>query len=161
MSTIRDFLAKEELAIGAAGTSEGASKGWDARGRGRAMVKTLGLPGGANAKVNSEGYTFMKKGGYFNKMNDIHDKAQANGFVRDMGKSGATGSQAEHMGQQNIFRHPDGWELQTAQSYGATKDSNWHHITLKNSKQSDGSEGYAPYYHGRDTGRNPFSKDKK
>jgi hypothetical protein len=34
MTTIRDFIIKEE--ISAYGTSEGANKGWDSRGRGRA-----------------------------------------------------------------------------------------------------------------------------
>lgn len=36
MATVRDFMATDELAIQAYGTSEGADKGWDTRGRGRA-----------------------------------------------------------------------------------------------------------------------------
>jgi hypothetical protein len=36
MSTIRDFLVTQEIAIQATGTSEGAEKAWDERGRGKA-----------------------------------------------------------------------------------------------------------------------------
>lgn len=38
MATIRDYLLRDELAISATGTSEGASKGWDTRVRGRMKV---------------------------------------------------------------------------------------------------------------------------
>lgn len=55
MSTIRDFLIREELAldgyrfplveeIEAAGTSEGAQKGWDSRGRGRNKPQAKSKP---------------------------------------------------------------------------------------------------------------------
>lgn len=106
------------------GTSEGSTKGWDVRGR--AMAKTLGLPG-AGAKTGADGYRWDKKGGYFDKMSDIHDKAMANGFTRKE----AGGQDQYNVRHGNVFSHPDGWTLETQQNYGGDKSMNWHSITLK------------------------------
>jgi hypothetical protein len=106
------------------GTSEGATAGWDVRGR--KMAKSLGLPG-AGAKTGANGYSWQKKGGYFDRMKDIHEKATAAGFTRKE----AGGQDQYNVRHGSVFTHPDGWELETQQNYGGTKDQNWHSITLK------------------------------
>lgn len=57
METIGAAMKRFELAIQAFGTSEGASKGWDARGRGRKdAIDIKTRPGLVNKR-----YTFSKR----------------------------------------------------------------------------------------------------
>ncbi|SRR6266566_4896197 len=133
---IRETLVVFELGIQAAGTSEGAGKGWDSRGRGRKdqlrqLTKHLGLPGGKGVEHNSVtgAYTWRKRGGYFRKMADIHEKAESLGFKRDM--TPYNSPDGNYIGRGNVFTHPSGWKLHTDQSFGPTKDYNDHSIRLE------------------------------
>jgi hypothetical protein len=59
---IRQTLTRFELAIQATGTSEGASKGWDSRGRGRAK-KNFEPPSSTVKKSDGDRKLYISLGG--------------------------------------------------------------------------------------------------
>jgi hypothetical protein len=79
MTTIRDHIT----AIEATGTSEGAEKGWDTRGRGR----TSSAKSSFNLADRATG-------------NRVGDALRSLGYERDMSKANAPGG--------TYYKHPDG-----------------------------------------------------
>lgn len=92
------------------------------------MAKKL-LPTGA--KVNRGEATWGKRGGYAGgKMLDvIRHKAESLGFKEDARKSD-NHPDGSWVSSGTVYRHPDGWVLETHSHYGNTKSDNSYSATL-------------------------------